>query len=241
MVGGFAGLKAVQRIGAGPSEILVHVVSLSDAGEFAAALTSVETAQAARMVNTALRTRFIVSRGLRRRLLAACLGVAADRLEFREDAAGKPRLVGDGGWDFNLSHAGDYVAVAVRRGPVGIDLEQHRRVRDAAAIVRRYFHPDEAQAWQRLGQDRREAAFFLLWSAREAAMKCAGLGLARGMSVTRIDPALLRQSAAAAPDSSLKSQTQASSPAKVGETPMSLHVLDAPEGYTLVVAAGHDH
>ena len=219
MVGGFAGLSAVRSIRGGLSDIFLQLAALGEAEQFAGLLTAAENAQAARIPNEALRTRFVVSRGLRRRMLAECTGIAAAELEF-QDAPGKPRLLGAGDWDFNLSHAGDHVVVAARRGAVGIDLEQHREVRDAALIVRRYFHADEAQAWRRLPKDRRAAAFFLFWSAREAAMKCAGLGLARGLSVTRVDPGLLESG-----------QGQA----QVGD--LSLHAinLDAPVGYTLVV------
>ena len=219
MVGGFAGLSAVRSIGGGLSDIFLQLAALGEAEQFAGLLTAAENAQAARIPNEALRTRFVVSRGLRRRMLAECTGIAAAELEF-QDAPGKPRLLGAGDWDFNLSHAGNHVVVAAQRGPVGIDLEQHREVRDAALIVRRYFHADEAQAWRRLPKDRRAAAFFLFWSAREAAMKCAGLGLARGLSVTRVDPGLLESG-----------QGQA----QVGDLSLQAINLDAPVGYTLVV------
>lgn len=219
MVGGFAGLSAVRCISGGSSDIFLQLAALGEAQEFAGLLTAAEDAQAARIPNEALRTRFVVSRGLRRCMLAECTGIAAAGLEF-QDAPGKPRLLGAWDWDFNLSHAGDHVVVAARRGQVGIDLEQHREVRDMALIVRRYFHADEAQVWRRLPKDRRSAAFFLFWSAREAAMKCAGLGLARGLSVTRIDPGLLETGHA---------------PAKAGDMSLQAMELDAPDGYTLVV------
>ncbi len=215
-------MKALQRIGAAPGEILLRMAALEEEEQFAAWLTPSETAQAARMVNPALRTRFIVSRGLRRQLLSECTGREPGSLQFAEDGVVKPRLLEAGEWDFNISHAGDYVAVAARRGAVGIDLEQHREVREQAAIVKRYFHADEAMAWRRLPKARREGSFFVLWSAREAAMKCAGLGLAKGISITRVDPAILEQ---------------AEAPARVGDISLVVRILDAPEGYTLAVAA----
>jgi len=219
VVGGFARLSAVRCISGGSSDIFLQLAALGEAQEFAGLLTAAENTQAARIPNEALRTRFVVSRGLRRRMLAECTGIAAAALEF-QDAPGKPRLLGAGDWDFNLSHAGNHVAVAARRGSVGVDLEQHREVRDAALIVRRYFHADEAQAWRRLRKDRRPSAFFLFWSAREAAMKCAGLGLARGISVTRVDPGLLESG---------------QGHAHVGDMSLQAMKVDAPDGYTLVV------
>lgn len=203
------------------SDAVLRLASLAQVEEFAGWLTPEESAHAARMANALLRARFVVSRGLRRQVLAGCTGVPGGELVFIEQGGGKPRLAGDHGWDFNLSHAGERVAFAARRGPVGIDLEYHREVRSQAEIVRRYFHPDEARAWLRLPDNRRSAAFFLFWSAREAAMKCVGLGLAKGTAVTRIDPSLLDAGVALG---------------RVEDRSLSVSVLDAPDGYTMLVA-----
>lgn len=216
MAGSFAGLI----MGA---DYLLRLAALDQAEEFAGELTPAESARATHLADGTLRRRFVLSRGLRRQMLSACTGRAAQTFEFEEDGTTKPRLVGGEGWDFNLSHAGEHVAVVVRRGPVGIDLEHHREVRDKAGIVRRYFHPDEARAWEYWPADRRDSAFFQLWSAREAAMKCAGLGLAQGIGVTRIDPDFLKSGAALA---------------RVGERVFAVKALDAPAGCTLVVATG---
>lgn len=218
-------MKAAWRVGAGPAEIFLQIASLDEAGEFAGRLTPAESSRASRMVNAALRTRYIVSRGLRRQVLAECTGREEGSLEFAEDGVVKPRLLEAGDWDFNISHAGNYVVIAARRGAVGVDLEQHREVRERAGIVRRYYHPDEALAWRRLPKARQVEAFFVFWSAREAAMKCAGLGLAKGISVTRVDPAILEGGQAFA---------------RVGDRSLVVRILDAPEGYTLAVAAADE-
>jgi 4'-phosphopantetheinyl transferase len=214
-------LKALQRIGAGSGEIFLQTAALEEAEQFAGWLTAAETAQAARMVNPALRTRFVVSRGLRRRLLAECTGREAAALDFAEDGVVKPRLLDADGWDFNTSHAGDHVVVAARRGPIGVDLEQHREVRERAGIVRRYFHADEAVAWKRLPKAQQADAFFVFWSAREAAMKCAGLGLAKGVSVTRVGPEILQGGEADGAS---------------GDMLLKVKILESPHGYTLAVA-----
>lgn len=204
-------------------DYLLRLAALDQAAKFAGDLTPAESVRATHLADGPLRRRFVLSRGLRRQMLSACTGRAGQTLEFEEDGATKPRLIGGEGWDFNLSHAGEHVAVVVRRGPVGIDLEHHREVRDKAGIVRRYFHPDEARAWERWPADLQNGAFFQLWSAREAAMKCAGLGLAQGIGVTRIDPDFLASGAAVA---------------RVGERIFAVTELDAPAGCTLVVATG---
>jgi 4'-phosphopantetheinyl transferase len=172
--------------------VAVRVARLDEAAAWAEFLTVSEGEKAERMASDILRARYVIGRGLRRQLLAECTGRGAGELEFVEDSESKPRLVDADGWDFNVSHAGDYVVVAVRRGAVGVDLEMKRPVREMGALVRRYFHADEAAAWEGLEEPEKEGGFFTLWSAREAAMKCCGLGLAKGLTVTRVDPAILQ-------------------------------------------------
>lgn len=201
----------------------VRLARLDEEQVWSSRLLPEEARRAAEIVNPVMRARFVVSRGLRRSLLADCTGRAADELVFDEMAGEKPRLEESRGWDFNVSHSGDYVAVAAARGSVGIDLEFIRPVGDMAAIVRRYFHPDESAAWRAVEVGRREEAFFLLWSAREASMKCAGLGLAKGIAVTRVDPVILDVRTAGA---------------SVSAARLHLHRCGAPPGYVMVTARG---
>jgi 4'-phosphopantetheinyl transferase len=205
------------------TDLVVRIAGLDEAAAWAEFLTDAERERVEKIGNDSLRARFVVSRGLRRAVLAECTGRAPGDLEFYEDGESKPRLVGGGGWDFNLSHAGDYVAVAAGRGAVGVDLEKIREVREMSALVTRYFHADEAAAWTALDDGLRQEAFFVLWSAREAAMKCAGLGLAKGLAVTRVDPAILTQTAAEG---------------LVGATAVKVNRHEAPSGYVMMLARG---
>jgi phosphopantetheine--protein transferase-like protein len=251
------------------SGLRLELASLDSATDWKSWLTADEVLRADGMANPVLQARFVVSRGLRRKVLAeaiescpqverctdespASVGTAgpavrtlsaegqrpagpagptevegAQRsqgsldLQFVEDPGIKPRLQDPDGWDFNASHAGDYVVLVVGRGEVGVDLERIRPVRDTAALVDRYFHSDEAAAWRNLPAEQKEGAFFILWSAREAAMKCAGTGLAGGLGQTRIDPEILRSDRIRG---------------AVGGKEMILQREKAPEGYMLVTA-----
>jgi 4'-phosphopantetheinyl transferase len=201
--------------------VSVEILNVSEAAKYRSFLSTEERARSASIVQETAKARFDLGRGLRRRMLAEAKGVDPDELLFAEDVNGKPCVANPAGWDFNVSHSGDYVAVVVGRGCVGIDIEMVRPVREAGSIVKRYFHPDEGMAWHTVAPGLREEAFFVLWSAREATMKCAGLGLARGLSVTRVDTAILADRQAAA---------------RVGDTRMDIRRLDAPNGYVAVVA-----
>ena len=203
------------------TKTLVEFAMLSEAKDRSGLLSEEERAKAADIANPAVRARFELGRGLRRKMLSEATGCLATGLTFAESGEGKPRALNAAGWDFNVSHSGDYVAVAVGRDQVGVDLEQIRPVREMESIVERYFHPDEAAAWRAVAPGLRKEAFFVLWSAREASMKCVGLGLARGLSVTWVDPAIVAENVAFA---------------RVGGARLEVRRLSAPRGYVAMVA-----
>jgi 4'-phosphopantetheinyl transferase len=199
----------------------VEFAVLSEAKNLLSLLSEEERARAAGIANPAVRARFEIGRGLRRKMMSDATGLLAVEITFSESEEGKPRALNAAGWDFNVSHSGDYVAVAVGRGQVGVDLEQIRPVREMESIVERYFHPDEAAEWRSLAPGLREEAFFVIWSAREASMKCVGLGLARGISVTRVDPLIVTGNATFA---------------RVGAARVEVRRVEAPRGYVAMVA-----
>lgn len=75
--------------------------------------------------------------------------------------------------DFNLSHSGQYVTLAIGSHPLGIDIEMHRPVK--LELFNRQFQEKEWQvirnAENQLGQ------FFHFWSIKEAAIKADGRGV----------------------------------------------------------------
>lgn len=118
-----------------------------------------------------------LARATWQRVLAAYLGGAAPRL--RRTARGRPFLDHAGAPDFNASHTrGGAVLVVAGRGPVGIDLERRDRVLPALRLARRWFAPEEAHALETLAPARAQAAFLQLWTAKEAACKATGRGIA---------------------------------------------------------------
>ncbi len=82
--------------------------------------------------------------------------------------AGKPILAGRQDAFFSLSHSGDYAMCAVSGRPVGADVQQERPVKLSLA---RRFHPREQEWLSRLPEQERQAAFFRLWTRKEAWIK----------------------------------------------------------------------
>ena len=73
---------------------------------------------------------------------------------------------------FNISHSGDYVALAVAESEVGVDIEKIRGYSEKVAA--RCFTADELEWMGRRGTCE---SFFRLWTAKESLMKALGLGL----------------------------------------------------------------
>jgi 4'-phosphopantetheinyl transferase len=121
------------------------------------------------------RRRSIVSRAATRQLLGRYLQADPHLLEIAEEEHGKPVLRG-GEMHFNASHSGDLIALAFsKQSPVGVDVERHRTFRDAHALARRYFSPDEV-AIVNAASDQGQA-FLTIWTAKEAIVKATGKGI----------------------------------------------------------------
>lgn len=147
------------------------------------------------------RERFLRGRGALRRLLGAWRDEPPEAVPIGVGAHGKPCCVG--GPEFNLSHSGDLILLAVhQQRPVGVDVEQLRPGLAWRPIAQRVLPPAEWQALEALAtaveqesaeQEAAEAerqaaeAFLAAWCRLEARLKAQGLGLA-GLDNHRQDP-----------------------------------------------------
>ncbi|MFM7530693.1 MAG: 4'-phosphopantetheinyl transferase family protein [Nodosilinea sp.] len=125
---------------------------------------------------------FLVGRGCLRYLLGRYLGQPPASLSFTYGPQGKPGLgQGNGGLEFNLSHSGDYVAIAIADRRVGIDLEQVRTLNALPALCERCLSPGEQINLLTLSQPQAHLQFFRYWTAKEAYLKGVGVGLSQPM------------------------------------------------------------
>lgn len=119
---------------------------------------------------------------MHRLLLAQVLHIPPAAVALGRDDLGCPRLA-DGALHTSLSHAQDWVAVAIAAGgPVGIDLEPAARAPELPDIAARICHPSEAAALAGLDAQERAAELLALWVRKEAFLKAEGIGLAREMA-----------------------------------------------------------
>ena len=121
-----------------------------------------------------------------RDVLARYAEDAPAALSFANVESDKPVLTDFPQLHFNLSHAGDRGLIAITSSfEIGVDIELQRQLTDRPAMVRRYFSMAEQQQLAHLPDTEQDAAFFRLWTRKEAVIKANGLGL--GIELSSFD------------------------------------------------------
>lgn len=126
-----------------------------------------------------------------RLLLGAYLGCPGKSVRLSRTDRGKPALAGehaDSILQFNLSHSGRHLAVAVTRDvAVGVDIESERRLSRAGLLASRFLSAAEADWLAGLDEPFRSQQFLQQWTAREALVKARGCGLAGSLRELELD------------------------------------------------------
>jgi 4'-phosphopantetheinyl transferase len=142
-----------------------------------------ERQRAARYHFDVHRFRFISGRGKLREILADIVNCQPEDIIFGFTEFGKPGIkypVRSNNIQFNVSKSSVMGAVAVSQGiQIGLDIEQVNAdgIADCDLIVESEFTGDEIKWYQKHGADERPAAFYRLWTCKEAYLKALGSGL----------------------------------------------------------------
>jgi 4'-phosphopantetheinyl transferase len=212
-----------------PGEVHVWAAGLAlpaqKLDELADTLAPDERERAGRFVQPLHRDRFIAAHGFLRRVLGRSLQTDPHAMRFIAGAQGKPAIAG--GPEFNLAHSGDMALIALARGSaVGVDVEQMRAMLDGESIAGRFFSAGEQAALAALPAAERQAAFFNIWTRKEAWIKAIGVGLSYPLDELTV-------SLGAGEDDCLLSA--GGDPAIAAQ--WRLRALNAPPGYAAAVAA----
>lgn len=164
-----------------------------DEDRLMARLPDYERQRAARLKFAGPRRQYLVARYVLRQLLAVWCDADPWSLSFTIGPHGKPRLERPGAPEFNLSHSGDWVAIALSADrPVGIDVETIDPKVSRDRLAARYFSPAEQTELAALPDSERWAAFYRGWTCKEAWIKATGRGMGFAVErlTVRLDPAL---------------------------------------------------
>jgi 4'-phosphopantetheinyl transferase len=132
------------------------------------------------------RDHFIAARGMLRSLLGKYLKITPAEVTFSYGLFGKPELENTGvdkQLRFNISHSqGIAIFAFVQRRDLGVDLEHIRYDISSEDIAEKYFSKGEFDTLNALPEHKRQRAFFILWTRKEAYLKARGKGLSGGLN-----------------------------------------------------------
>jgi len=167
----------------GADEVQIWQASLTcpreETAELAGLLSDAERERAAAFRFARDRDRYVVGRGLLRRLLGGYLRTDPAGIRIDVGEHGKPSLaVESTSLRFNVSHCRDLVVFAVCRDrEIGVDVEWEHDDLDIDRLARRLFTPAEQSRLGATPAQRRTALFTTLWTRKEAILKALGTGL----------------------------------------------------------------
>ena len=145
---------------------------------FEATLSDIELASARRFVKKEDRAKYILSKSIQRQILARYLSVKPGAIRYTFGAHGKPALASPSeGLQFNLSHSGDRLLLAVTQtDSIGVDIECERAGKPLMALAKRFFSPTEYACIQSLPPHEHTKAFYRCWTRKESFIKGLGDG-----------------------------------------------------------------
>ncbi|MDB5850656.1 MAG: 4-phosphopantetheinyl transferase superfamily protein [Rhodoferax sp.] len=161
-------------------------------------LSDPEAGRLAAMSAPSRRAQFIGARWLLRRVLAIAYGgdPATDwPLSAADDAPPKPLQTPSGPpLHLSLSHSVDHVCCAASTVSVGVDIETLHRPRNWLGLADLVCTPGEARRVQAATEADRAAAFYAMWTLKEAWIKCHGAALSPAL-LARLETEPLRSDA----------------------------------------------
>ena len=161
-------------------------VSSSKLEHLAKSLSADEIARANRFKFLEHKNRFIAARGFLRQILSKYLQKSAKDIVLKYSDRGKPLLVNTD-IRFNISHSQNIALYCVtRHNPIGVDLEYLKKKIEHDKIASRFFNESEYRAITELIPDKRNQAFFQLWTIKEAYLKATGEGLGGGLETVTV-------------------------------------------------------
>ncbi|MFA6945122.1 MAG: 4'-phosphopantetheinyl transferase superfamily protein [Pedobacter sp.] len=139
-------------------------------------LSTEERLKASRFLHNKDRDSYTSRRAALRILLSRYLDIPAPEIEFITGVNKKPEIKAQlSSIQFNLSHSGDQILIAISDKAVGVDIERIDPDFNFSDILKHSFSEQEIEYMEQKG-NRREL-FFKLWTRKEALTKASSKGL----------------------------------------------------------------
>lgn len=119
--------------------------------------------------------RSLFAESLVRKVIISNLDIQNRDIHFGRNMYGKPYLLGQSNFHFNISHSGYWVVMIWGKDAVGIDIE---RVKDVdIGVAERFFSNEEYMDIMSKPESERQEYFCELWTLKESYIKALGTGL----------------------------------------------------------------
>jgi 4'-phosphopantetheinyl transferase len=155
--------------------VIESQVIAGHAASLAALLNEDERASYIRSVQ-ARRLELLASRSVLRSIVADYCGSRPAEVEKRIGTYGKPSI-DYCPFQFSISHSAGIAVIAFFGAPIGIDIEKIREVPVSLDEAKTFLAPFEQAMLQQIKPENRSAAFFKVWTCKEAIAKEDGRGL----------------------------------------------------------------
>jgi 4'-phosphopantetheinyl transferase len=177
--------RSLNKIELGEDEAHIWRASLTQdpatLSELAALLAPDERRRADNYHRAVDRDRYIVARGVLRKLISIYLPISPGVLKFTYNDYGRPEIashLNDHNLIFNLSHSNELVLYGFRfDGGLGIDIEFIREDFASFEIAEHFFAAAEVAALRALSPEQRVKGFFNCWARKESYIKAIGKGV----------------------------------------------------------------
>lgn len=149
-------------------------------------LSAAEVAKSKKYLQVADRIRFITSKYFLRILVSKFLNIAPNAIEFGYQKNKKPKVCGV---EFNVSHSGDIILIAISTTAIGIDIESIDKPFEFKTLIDICFHPDE----HKFLINNNLKNFYTFWTRKEALLKATGEGLVDHMELINTTKRVVKQ------------------------------------------------
>lgn len=124
------------------------------------------------------KNRFIVSRGILRKISGHYLNQDPREVVFKYGKYGKPMYRDIQNLNFNISHSGNMVVLGfVRDSEIGVDVEKIKADFDVLGIAQNFFSTREVKSLLNIPLEHQYRAFYRCWTRKESFIKAKGSGL----------------------------------------------------------------
>lgn len=119
--------------------------------------------------------RTLIGEILIRHIIKEKFGISNHEIHFSNNSYGKPYAVNLESFNYNISHSGCWVVLAVDHAPIGIDIEKIKSI--DLDIAKHFFSTKEYLDLMNTDISKRTSYFYQLWSMKESYVKQVGKGL----------------------------------------------------------------